>query len=82
MIWKLGPALACGCTIVMKPAEQTPLSALYVAALVKEVYLDAHTKKPAHFINWIKLSSRNSDSRISLLFFQILFYRHNNVLEA
>lgn len=36
MIWKLGPALACGCTIVLKPAEQTPLSALYVAALVKE----------------------------------------------
>jgi phenylacetaldehyde dehydrogenase len=25
--WKLGPALAVGCTIVMKPAEQTPLSA-------------------------------------------------------
>lgn len=36
MIWKLGPALACGCTIVLKPAEQTPLSALYIAALVKE----------------------------------------------
>ena len=34
--WKLGPALACGCTVVMKPAEQTPLSALYVAALIKE----------------------------------------------
>ena len=26
--WKLGPALAAGCTIVMKPAEQTPLSVL------------------------------------------------------
>src|SRR5438552_12287188 len=24
--WKVGPALACGCTIVMKPAEQTPLT--------------------------------------------------------
>lgn len=36
MAWKLGPALACGCTIVMKPAEQTPLSALYVASLIKE----------------------------------------------
>ncbi len=34
--WKLGPALACGCTVVMKPAEQTPLSALYVASLIKE----------------------------------------------
>ena len=35
--WKLGPALACGNTIVMKPAEQTPLTALHVAALIKEV---------------------------------------------
>ncbi|HYB22340.1 MAG TPA: aldehyde dehydrogenase family protein, partial [Solirubrobacteraceae bacterium] len=26
--WKLGPALAAGCTVVLKPAEQTPLSAL------------------------------------------------------
>lgn len=34
--WKWGPALATGCTIVLKPAEQTPLSALYVAALSKE----------------------------------------------
>ncbi|XP_076239580.1 aldehyde dehydrogenase 1A1 [Calliopsis andreniformis] len=34
--WKWGPALAAGCTIVMKPAEQTPLSALYAAALAKE----------------------------------------------
>ncbi|XP_075979436.1 aldehyde dehydrogenase [Anticarsia gemmatalis] len=34
--WKLGPALAAGCTIVMKPAEQTPLTALYIAQLIKE----------------------------------------------
>ncbi|CAI6336088.1 unnamed protein product [Periconia digitata] len=34
--WKLGPALACGNTIVLKPAEQTPLSALYLASLIKE----------------------------------------------
>ncbi|KOB67933.1 Mitochondrial aldehyde dehydrogenase [Operophtera brumata] len=33
--WKLGPALASGCTVVMKPAEQTPLTALYIAQLVK-----------------------------------------------
>ena len=31
--WKLGPALACGNTVVLKPAEQTPLSALHCAAL-------------------------------------------------
>src|SRR5271154_117303 len=29
--WKLGPALAAGCTVVLKPAEQTPLSALRLA---------------------------------------------------
>ncbi|KIW12428.1 hypothetical protein PV08_09705 [Exophiala spinifera] len=34
--WKLGPALACGNTIVMKPAEQTPLSILYLATLIPE----------------------------------------------
>ncbi|KAL0820991.1 hypothetical protein ABMA28_005640 [Loxostege sticticalis] len=34
--WKLGPALATGNTIIMKPAEQTPLTALYVAQLIKE----------------------------------------------
>jgi aldehyde dehydrogenase (NAD(P)+) len=34
--WKLGPALACGNTVVMKAAEQTPLSILYLANLVKE----------------------------------------------
>jgi aldehyde dehydrogenase (NAD(P)+) len=31
--WKLGPALACGNTVVLKPAEQTPLSILYFANL-------------------------------------------------
>lgn len=34
---KLGPALACGNVIVLKPAEQTPLTALYCASLIKEV---------------------------------------------
>lgn len=37
LAWKWGPALAAGCTLVLKPAEQTPLTALYVAALSKEV---------------------------------------------
>jgi hypothetical protein len=35
--WKLGPALACGNTVVMKVAEQTPLTALYIAHLAREV---------------------------------------------
>lgn len=34
--WKLAPALATGCTFVLKPAEETPLSALHLAALIKE----------------------------------------------
>ncbi|OAQ85261.1 retinal dehydrogenase 2 [Purpureocillium lilacinum] len=34
--WKLGPALATGNTVVLKPAEQTPLSILYFADLVRQ----------------------------------------------
>ncbi len=34
--WKLGPALAAGCTVVLKPAEQTPLTALRLGELIQE----------------------------------------------
>jgi acyl-CoA reductase-like NAD-dependent aldehyde dehydrogenase len=34
--WKIGPALAAGCTVVLKPAEQTPLSALRLGELALE----------------------------------------------
>src|SRR6266536_2018715 len=34
--WKLAPALACGNTVVLKPAEQTPLTALRLAELIAE----------------------------------------------
>src|SRR5512142_2224407 len=34
--WKLGPALATGCCVVLKPAEQTPLSALRLGELIME----------------------------------------------
>jgi phenylacetaldehyde dehydrogenase len=34
--WKLGPALATGCCVVLKPAEQTPLSALLLGELIQE----------------------------------------------
>jgi len=34
--WKFAPALACGCTVVLKPAEQTPLTALRVGELALE----------------------------------------------
>ena len=36
LAWKLGPAIACGNTVVMKPAEQTPLTALRIAELAAE----------------------------------------------
>ncbi|XP_063435466.1 retinal dehydrogenase 2-like [Mytilus trossulus] len=35
-VWKIAPALAAGNVIVVKPAEQTPLTALYCCALLKE----------------------------------------------
>lgn len=39
MAWKLGPALAAGCTVVMKPSEMTSLSALKLATYFKEAGL-------------------------------------------
>jgi len=36
LTWKWSAALACGCTTVLKPAEQTPLTALYMASLARE----------------------------------------------
>jgi acyl-CoA reductase-like NAD-dependent aldehyde dehydrogenase len=40
-IWKLGPALTAGNTLILKPAEQTPLTALYLADLVREAGIPA-----------------------------------------
>lgn len=37
IIWKVAPALATGCTLIVKPAKQTPLTALYLAHLSVEV---------------------------------------------
>ncbi|MBB4212126.1 aldehyde dehydrogenase (NAD+) [Rhodothalassium salexigens DSM 2132] len=41
--WKIAPALACGNTVVLKPAEYTSLTALYLADLVAEAGLPAGT---------------------------------------
>lgn len=38
-MWKIAPALACGCTVVLKPAEITPLSALRIGELSLEAGL-------------------------------------------
>ncbi|XP_029701486.1 retinaldehyde dehydrogenase 3 isoform X1 [Takifugu rubripes] len=35
-MWKIAPALSCGNTVVVKPAEQTPLTALHMGSLIKE----------------------------------------------
>lgn len=35
-IWKIGPALAAGCTVVLKPAPTTPLTSLMLAELIQE----------------------------------------------
>jgi phenylacetaldehyde dehydrogenase len=37
--WKLGPALAAGCTVILKPAEQTPLTALRLGELCQQAGL-------------------------------------------
>src|SRR5262249_44584900 len=37
--WKLAPALACGNTVVLKPAETTPLTALLLGKILEEVEL-------------------------------------------
>jgi aldehyde dehydrogenase (NAD+) len=39
--WKLSPALAAGCTVVLKPAEQTPLTALRIGELALEAGIPA-----------------------------------------
>jgi acyl-CoA reductase-like NAD-dependent aldehyde dehydrogenase len=39
--WKVAPALACGNTVVLKPAEQTPLTALELARIVEDVGIPA-----------------------------------------
>ncbi|KAM9331106.1 aldehyde dehydrogenase 1A1-like [Gastrophryne carolinensis] len=39
--WKIAPALCCGNTVVIKPAEQTPLTALYMGSLIKEAGIPA-----------------------------------------
>jgi len=38
-VWKVAPALACGCTVVLKPAELTPLSALWLGQAALEAGL-------------------------------------------
>ena len=47
LAWKIGPALAAGCSVILKPSRYTPLASLEVAYLAKEAGI------PAGVINMI-----------------------------
>ncbi|KAB8078650.1 aldehyde dehydrogenase [Aspergillus leporis] len=57
--WKIGPAIAAGNTVVIKTAEQTPLSGLYAAKLIKEAGF------PAGVVNVISGFGRVAGAAIS-----------------
>ncbi len=48
--WKLAPALAAGCAVVLKPAEQTPLSAVRLVELCEEAGVPAGVSQSRHRI--------------------------------
>lgn len=58
-LWKIGPALSCGNTVVVKPAEQTPLTALHMGSLIKEVCL---LNQNVYKISGILTDSRKTSS--------------------
>lgn len=57
-MWKMAPALACGCTLVLKPAEVTPLSAIRIGELALEAGL------PAGVLNIVPGSGRTTGQAI------------------
>ncbi|KAF2850216.1 aldehyde dehydrogenase [Plenodomus tracheiphilus IPT5] len=57
--WKLGPALACGNTVVLKPAEQTPLGALFLATLIEEAGF------PPGVVNIVNGQGQGAGSRLA-----------------
>jgi len=57
--WKLAPALAAGCTVVLKPAEETSLTALRLARLVEEVGF------PAGVVNVITGTGANTGAALA-----------------
>lgn len=60
--WKLGPALACGNTVVFKPAEQTLLSILYLAKLIKQATSPPGSRE---YLELVRKRGRSSTSRTS-----------------
>lgn len=61
--WKLGPALSMGNVVVLKLAEQTPLTGLYVAQLIKEV-LDSYSYSTRAFTQSIVQMRLNARARV------------------
>ncbi|MDO8411497.1 MAG: aldehyde dehydrogenase [Phenylobacterium sp.] len=57
--WKLGPALAAGCTVVLKPAEQTPASSLALAHLVEAAGL------PPGVVNMVPGDGASAGARLA-----------------
>ena len=79
--WKLAPALALGNTVIMKLAEQTPLTGLYIAKLVEEVRCRANCLSEIDIFLPPYLSDINvhfaialESSKVSPHYFYNLFY--------
>ena len=58
---KIGPALAAGCTVVLKPAEDTPLTALAMAALLSEAGV------PDGVVNVVTTSRSNAGAAVAAM---------------
>lgn len=58
-LWKLGPALAAGCTVVLKPSEHTPLSALAFGEVL------AHVGLPAGVVNVVTGASAAGEALVA-----------------
>ena len=59
-IWKMGPALAAGCTVVLKPAPTTPLTTLMLAELSAEAGI------PPGVLNVVTGIAPGSASKVAL----------------
>jgi succinate-semialdehyde dehydrogenase/glutarate-semialdehyde dehydrogenase len=67
---KIAPALAAGCTVILKPAEQTPLSALFLAALWQEAGAPADTLQVLTALDPVPVSDvLLDDPRVRILSF-------------
>ena len=60
---KIGPAVAAGCTMVVKPAELTPLTMLALAALLEEAGLPDGRAQRRHHHQLARRAQRAADGR-------------------